>query len=107
MLTYAMTALAADKQARLAGASARPSAGSTSHPTATNAVPSRVTAWLDARCESDAELADLVAAIEKQGGSGPPRRHRARGHGRVGDPGEVAFDAALIERLQVWRPGCR
>ena len=65
MLTYAMTALAANKQARLAGQ--RATFGRIeAHPNGTNAVPSRVTAWLDARADSDAALAGLVAAIEKQ-----------------------------------------
>src|SRR6187399_2199807 len=52
MLTYAMTALAANKQARLAGE--RATFGRVEvEPNGTNAVPSRVTAWLDARCVSD------------------------------------------------------
>jgi N-carbamoyl-L-amino-acid hydrolase len=66
MLTYAMTALAANKQARLAGQRAtfgRLEVG----PNSTNAVPSRVTAWLDARCQTDQHLTALVAAIEQQG----------------------------------------
>ena len=80
MLTYAMTALAANKQARLAGQ--RATFGRLEvEPNGTNAVPSRVTAWLDARCESDEALADLVAAIERQGAErAGPRRHRAGGH---------------------------
>jgi N-carbamoyl-L-amino-acid hydrolase len=65
MLTYAMTALAANKQARLAGQRATFGRVEVT-PNGTNAVPSRVTAWLDARCESDAALRDLVAAIERQ-----------------------------------------
>ena len=66
MLTYAMTALAANKQARLSGQRATFGRLEVA-PNGTNAVPSRVTAWLDARCESDEALADLVAAIERQG----------------------------------------
>ena len=65
MLTYAMTALAANKQARLAGQ--RATFGRVEvEPNGTNAVPSRVTAWLDARCSSDAALEELVAAITQQ-----------------------------------------
>ncbi len=65
MLTYAMTALAANKQARLAG-SARATFGRVEvAPNGTNAVPSLVRAWLDARCSSEADLADLVATIER------------------------------------------
>ena len=66
MLTYAMTALAAAKQARLADARATFGRIEVA-PNATNAVPSRVTAWLDARAGSDAALAGLVATIERQG----------------------------------------
>jgi N-carbamoyl-L-amino-acid hydrolase len=65
MLTYAMTALAANKQARLAGA--RATFGRLSvEPNGTNAVPSRVTAWLDARAADDATLQSLLSAITKQ-----------------------------------------
>ncbi len=65
MLTYAMTALAANKQARLAGA--RATFGRLSvEPNGTNAVPSRVTAWLDARAADDVTLQSLLSAITKQ-----------------------------------------
>jgi N-carbamoyl-L-amino-acid hydrolase len=65
MLTYAMTALAANKQARLAGA--RATFGRVSvEPNGTNAVPSQVTAWLDARAADTATLELLLAAITKQ-----------------------------------------
>jgi beta-ureidopropionase / N-carbamoyl-L-amino-acid hydrolase len=65
MLTYAMTALAANKQARLAGA--RATFGRVSvEPNGTNAVPSRVTAWLDARASSDSVVESLLAAITRQ-----------------------------------------
>lgn len=65
MLTYAMTALAANKQARLGGARATFGRIEVA-PNGTNAVPSRVTAWLDARAETEEALAGLVAAVEKQ-----------------------------------------
>jgi beta-ureidopropionase / N-carbamoyl-L-amino-acid hydrolase len=65
MLTYAMTALAANKQARLAGA--RATFGRLSvEPNGTNAVPARVTAWLDARAADDATLQALLAAVTRQ-----------------------------------------
>src|SRR6478609_220864 len=67
MLTYAMTVLAANKQARLAGQRATFGRVSVEH-NGTNAVPSRVTAWLDARCSTDAGLAALVADVERQAG---------------------------------------
>jgi N-carbamoyl-L-amino-acid hydrolase len=65
MLTYAMTALAANKQARLAGA--RATFGRVSvEPNGTNAVPSQVTAWLDARAADTETLESLLAAITRQ-----------------------------------------
>jgi N-carbamoyl-L-amino-acid hydrolase len=64
MLTYAMTALAANKQARLSGR--RATFGRVDvHPNGTNAIPSRVTAWLDARAESDEHLAELVGQLQR------------------------------------------
>ena len=65
MLTYAMTALAANKQARLSGQRATFGRVEVA-PNGTNAVPSRVTAWLDARASSDDALTELVAAVERQ-----------------------------------------
>jgi beta-ureidopropionase / N-carbamoyl-L-amino-acid hydrolase len=65
MLAYAMTALAANEQARLAGQ--RATFGRVeATPNSTNSVPSAVTAWLDARASSEGALADLVAAVERQ-----------------------------------------
>ena len=62
MLTYAVTALAASEQAALT--EQRATFGRlTVEPNGTNAVPSRVTAWLDARADADAALAGLVEAI--------------------------------------------
>jgi N-carbamoyl-L-amino-acid hydrolase len=66
MLSFAMTALAAGKQARLAGQRATFGRVDVA-PNGTNAIPSRVTAWLDARCETDEELIRLVAEIKRQG----------------------------------------
>ncbi len=74
MLTYAMTALAANKQARLAGQRATFGRVEVT-PNGTNAVPSRVLAWLDARCSSD-------AALSRAGGDGHPAGRRARRAGR-------------------------
>ena len=65
MLTYAMTALAANKQARLAGQRATFGRLEVT-PNSTNSVPSGVTAWLDARASSARSLEDLVGAIERQ-----------------------------------------
>ena len=82
---YAMTALAANKQARLADA--RATFGRVEvEPDTTNAIPSRVSAWLDARAPDD----ETVQRAGRHGrpagdGAGRPRRHQRRGDGRVGD----------------------
>jgi N-carbamoyl-L-amino-acid hydrolase len=98
MQTYAMTALAAAKQARLAGQ--RATFGRIEAvPNGTNAVPSRVTAWLDARAESNEVLAELIDGIERQG------RERAERDGTRLEltpesvSPEVAFDVSLAQRL--------
>lgn len=98
MLTYAMTALAANKQARLAGQ--RATFGRIQvEPNGTNAVPSLVTAWLDARASSDDALAEMVDAIARQA----DERAGRDGTSLVVTPESVsrsvAFDAALAERL--------
>ena len=105
MLTYAMTALAANKQARLA------SAGSTTDvaratfgrldvaPNGTNAVPSRVTAWLDARCETEERVADLVAVIEKQAQDRAGRDGTALSVTAESVSPAVHFDRELATRL--------
>jgi N-carbamoyl-L-amino-acid hydrolase len=65
MLTYAMTALAANKQARLAGA--RATFGRVSvMPNVTNAIPERVRAWLDARGADAHDVEAMVAAVVRQ-----------------------------------------
>lgn len=108
MLTYAMTALAANKQARVATGSTTGDARATFgridvRPNGTNAVPSAVTAWLDARAESDDALGELVDAIARQA------RDRA---GRDGTglvvtaesvSGEVTFSPDLAARINAGR----
>jgi beta-ureidopropionase / N-carbamoyl-L-amino-acid hydrolase len=65
MLTYAMTALAANKQARLM--EARATFGRVVvEPNATNAIPSRVQSWLDARGPEADAVQRLVDTIERQ-----------------------------------------
>ena len=84
MLTYAMTALAANKQARLAGQRATFGRVEVT-PNGTNAVPSQVPAWLDARCSSEDALGragrDRHPAGDRAGRAG---RHLGEGHRRVG-----------------------
>jgi N-carbamoyl-L-amino-acid hydrolase len=98
MLTYAMTVLAANKQARLSGQ--RATFGRVAvEPNGTNAVPSEVLGWLDARASSTEELLALVAEVERQA------------VGRAGRDGtdvvvtpesvtpEVVFDPALAAEI--------
>ena len=98
MLTYAMTALAANKQARLAGERATFGRVDVA-PNGTNAVPSRVTAWLDARCATDEGLATLVAAIEKQASERAGRDGTSLAVTAESVSGSVAFDAGLARRI--------
>jgi len=104
MLTYAMTALAANKQARLAGQ--RATFGRIDvHPNGTNAVPSTVTAWLDARADSDQALDELVVAVEKQASERAARDGTRLTVTAESVTGAVAFDdglaAAIGDRLPV------
>jgi N-carbamoyl-L-amino-acid hydrolase len=98
MLTYATAALAAAKQARIAGQ--RATFGRIDvRPNGTNAVPSHVTAWLDARAESDRALADLVAAIERQASDRAGRDGTTLTVTPESVSGEVAFDVPLRDEL--------
>lgn len=64
MLTYANTVLATRKKARTAGAVA--TVGRIlCEPNGTNAIPSRVRAWLDARSEHQSSLDQVVSEIEE------------------------------------------
>jgi len=103
MLTYAMTTLAANKQARLLGSGADAGRATFGRlevsPNATNAVPDRVTGWLDARCETDETLAALVAAIEKQGRDRADRDGTALTVTAESVSPAVHFDLELTARL--------
>jgi N-carbamoyl-L-amino-acid hydrolase len=103
MLTYAMTALAANKQARLAGQ--RATFGRVAvEPNGTNAVPSRVQAWLDARASSTDALEEMVDAVSRLA------TERAGRDGTSVDvtvesvSPAVVFDTDLTERLAGDRP---
>ncbi len=98
MLTYAMTALAANKQARVLGA--RATFGRVEvEPNNTNAIPSHVAGWLDARA-ADAELVEkVVATIERQAAE---RADRDRTHVSMTVESvspTVEFDRELATRL--------
>jgi len=98
MLTYAMTALAANKQARLAGQRATFGRVETA-PNSTNSVPSGVTAWLDARCESDEVLASLVESITRQAGERAERDGTSLTVTAESVSGSVEFDPHLARRI--------
>lgn len=98
MLTYAFTALAANQRARLSAQ--RATFGRIDvRPNGTNAVPSHVTAWLDARAESDAQLVDLVEAIETEAKQRAAADRTAVTVTPESISGEVAFDLSLREEL--------
>jgi N-carbamoyl-L-amino-acid hydrolase len=98
MLTYAMTALAAAKQARLAGQRATFGRIDVA-PNGTNAVPSRVTAWLDARTATDDDLTALLGEIERQARARAERDGTALTVTAESVSGSVAFDADLARRI--------
>ncbi len=99
MLTFSMTALAAAKQARLAGQRATFGRIEVA-PNGTNAIPSRVTAWLDARCGSEEALQELVSAISRQGTDRAGRDGTTLEVTAESVSGAVAFDVALTRRLR-------
>lgn len=98
MLSYAMTALAANKQARLAGQ--RATFGRVAvEPNGTNAVPSRVQAWLDARASSSDALEELVGAVARLGAERAERDGTALDVTAESVSPAVVFDTDLTERL--------
>ncbi|WP_091653726.1 allantoate amidohydrolase [Micromonospora pallida] len=98
MLTYAFTVLAANKEARLRGAHATMGRVH-AEPNATNAIPARVTGWLDARAAETDTLTGLVEAVHAKA------VERARRDGTEVTLAEesatplVGFDADLGTRL--------
>jgi N-carbamoyl-L-amino-acid hydrolase len=98
MLTYAFAALGANKQARLAGQRATFGRVEVT-PNGTNAVPSHVTAWLDARCSSDAALAGLVEAITTQASDRAARDGTTLAVTAESVSASVAFDPGLATAL--------
>jgi N-carbamoyl-L-amino-acid hydrolase len=98
MLSYAMTALAANKQARVSGQ--RATFGRVEvRPNGTNAVPSAVTAWLDARAESTATLEAMLADVERQAQDRAGRDGTALTVTAESVSPEVRFDADAAQRI--------
>jgi N-carbamoyl-L-amino-acid hydrolase len=99
MLSYARTALAAGEQARLAGQRATFGRIDVA-PNGTNAIPSRVTAWLDARCDSDESLTDLVGSVTRLGSERAGRDGTRLEVTPESVSGAVSFDPDLTGRLR-------
>jgi N-carbamoyl-L-amino-acid hydrolase len=99
MLSFAMTALAAGAEALKTGQRATFGRVDVA-PNGTNAIPSRVSAWLDARCETDAELARLVAEIERQGGEHADRDGTRLEVTSESVSGAVSFDPVLTASVR-------
>lgn len=98
MLTYAMTALAANKQARLAGA--RATFGRLEvRPNGTNVISSRVQAWLDARAPEQQIMADLVVAVSRQAGERAARDGTELTVAAESMSAAVDFDTGLRDRV--------
>jgi N-carbamoyl-L-amino-acid hydrolase len=98
MLTYAYTVLAANKEARLTSAHATVGRVA-AEPNATNAVPTRVTAWLDARAPDQSTLDALVAAVQRRAEERAGRDGTAVSTTVESLTAHVAFDEALRERI--------
>ncbi len=98
MLTYAVTALAANKQAR--GLDARATFGRiTVQPNGTNAIPAEVTAWLDARAQDPATLDTLLSEVTRQATERAARDGTALKVSVESWSDLVRFDVPLRDRL--------
>jgi beta-ureidopropionase / N-carbamoyl-L-amino-acid hydrolase len=98
MVTYAMTALAANKQARVTGQRATFGRLETT-PNSTNSVPSAVTAWMDVRAETEDRLADLVATVTRQAEERAERDGTTLTVTAESVSGSTVFDAGLAGRI--------
>lgn len=99
MLTYAMTALAANKRARLLGR-ARATFGRVQvDPNSTNGIPSRVQAWMDARAETPRHLDTLLDELVQQATARAGRDHTSVELHQESRTDAVAFDTALADRI--------
>ncbi|HEU5042065.1 MAG TPA: allantoate amidohydrolase, partial [Gemmatimonadales bacterium] len=98
MLTYAFTVLAANKEARLRGAHATVGRVRV-EPNATNAIPSRVTGWLDARAAEPETLHGLVDAVHAKAAERAKRDGTELTLTEESATPLVAFDGGLADRL--------
>lgn len=98
MLTYAMTVLAAGKQARLADQ--RATFGRVDvRPNSTNSIPSQVTAWLDARANTSPAVEELVGTVTRMARERADRDGTAVSVEAESVSGTVDFDADLARRV--------
>ena len=98
-----MVRLAANKQARLSGS--RATFGRVDvQPNGTNAVPSRVTAWMDARAESSQALEAMLADITRLAGERAERDGTGLSVNAESVSAVVDFDRDLAERIAA-QPG--
>jgi N-carbamoyl-L-amino-acid hydrolase len=98
MLTFAHTVLAANKEARLAGAHAT-MARVEVEPNATNAIPSLVRGWLDARAADTPTMDAVVEAVVKRATERAGRDGTEVVVTAESISEEVTFDTALADRL--------
>lgn len=98
MLTLAFAILAANKEARLRGAHATVGRVEVA-PNATNAIPSSVSAWLDARAADSSTLDELVAAVAARVAERAGRDGTAPALTPESVSGAVEFDGGLRDRL--------
>jgi beta-ureidopropionase / N-carbamoyl-L-amino-acid hydrolase len=104
MLTYAFTVLAANKAARLSGAHATMGRIHV-EPNATNAIPSAVTGWLDARAAEDGTLAGLIADIITKSSERADRDGTTVIVSPESVSAETEFAPTMRSRLQAVLPG--
>ncbi|GIE88034.1 allantoate amidohydrolase [Actinoplanes regularis] len=98
MLTFADTVLAANEEARLIGAHATVGRVE-AEPNATNAIPSMVRGWLDARAADTATLDRLLEAVIKRATERAGRDGTELSVVAESVTDEVAFDTGLARRL--------
>jgi N-carbamoyl-L-amino-acid hydrolase len=98
MMTFAYTVLAANKEARLAGAHAT-MARVEVQPNATNAIPSLVRGWLDARAADTPTMERLVDAVVKRAVERAGRDGTQVEIAPESVSPEVVFETALVRRL--------
>ncbi|GAB3221830.1 allantoate amidohydrolase [Glycomyces halotolerans] len=98
MLTFAFTVLAARKEARLAGGVATVGRAEID-PGATNVIPRRVDAWLDARAPDEAVLGEIVDAIESKTAERAERDGTSVAVTAESQTPTVEFDAGLRDRI--------